>query len=69
MTKDYVERVEWETVKQDTQANHDNDGYAFGLNFIDFENEGDILDVMWFKTIEERDAEITNNKYTVVFDE
>jgi hypothetical protein len=50
-----VELVNWEDLKQDCQydADDDNGGYAYGLNIID--DEGQIVDVMWFKTEQERE--------------
>jgi hypothetical protein len=49
-------------------SSDDNDGYQYGLYLIDFENEGDIIEVYWFKTNEERDDFILENKFIVVFD-
>ncbi len=68
--KEYVERVMWETIRQDCKLppEDNNDGFIYGLNLIDFEGEGDIIDVQWFKTEEERENCITENNFIVVFD-
>jgi hypothetical protein len=68
--KTYVERVLWETIRKDCKypIEDDNNGFSFGLNFIDFEVEGDIIDVEWFKTEEERENYIIENNFEVVFD-
>jgi hypothetical protein len=69
MAKEYVEKVMWDDIKQDCKvSSDDNDGYQYGLYLIDFENEGDIIEVYWFKTNEERDDFILENKFIVVFD-
>ena len=69
MAKEYVEKVMWDDIKQDCNvSSDDNDGYQYGLYLTDFENEGDIIEVFWFKTSEERENYILENKFTVIFD-
>ena len=51
----YIEKVNW--IEQ-FPNNGNNDGYIYGINYLDFENEGDILDCEWFKTEEERETAI-----------
>lgn len=69
MTKNYAERVKWETIRQDCKLpeSDNNDGFTFGLHYIDFEGEGDILDTEWFKSNEERELSITENNLVIVF--
>jgi hypothetical protein len=71
MEKVYAERVMWETIKQDCKLpiEDDNEGFIYGLNLIDFEGEGDIIEVQWFKEGEEREKFIVDNNLTIVFDE
>jgi hypothetical protein len=71
MEKVYAERVMWETIKQDCKLpiEDDNEGFIYGLNLIDFEGEGDIIEVQWFKEGEEREKFIIDNNLTIVFDE
>ena len=70
MEKEYVERVLWETIKQDCKLplEDNNNGYLYGLHFTDFENEGDIIDTHWFKTSEEREDFIKENNFIVVYE-
>lgn len=42
----------------------DNEGYVYGINLIDDDNE--IMDCQWFKTELERDREATNTGYEVI---
>ena len=71
MQKEYVEKIMWETIKQDCKLPIDdnNDGFVYGLNIIDFEGEGDIIDVEWFKTEDERENYITENNFIVIFND
>jgi hypothetical protein len=65
-----VELIMWETVKKDCKYpdSDDNDGYIFGINLIDTEGEGDIMDVQWFKTNKERNDFIKNNNLKILED-
>jgi len=69
-TKVYVERVMWETVRKDCKypESDQNNGLIYGLNYTDFEGEGDIYEVEWFKTSEEREERIREEKLTIIFD-
>ena len=69
MEKQYVERVMWETVRQDCgyPKSDQNEGFIYGLYLTDFECEGDIIDVQWFKTSEERESCIKENNFIVIF--
>jgi hypothetical protein len=71
MEKVYAERVMWETIRQDCKypLEDNNEGFIYGLNLIDFEGEGDIIEVQWFKEGEEREKFIIDNNLTIVFDE
>lgn len=51
----YIEKVIF-TDQYPKEGN--NDGYIYGINYLDFQNEGDILDCEWFKTEEEREKAI-----------
>ena len=68
--KIYVERVMWETVRKDCKypESDQNNGLIYGLNFTDFEGEGDIYEVEWFATSEEREKCIEDNNAEVIFD-
>jgi hypothetical protein len=63
-----IELVDWETVRSDCKypKEDNNEGYIFGMNLIDFEGEGDILEVQWFKTNEERETFISENNLRVI---
>jgi hypothetical protein len=52
-----AELVLWEEVRKDCgyPETDDNDGYTYGLNFMEGD---DISDVEWYKTIEERNQVI-----------
>jgi hypothetical protein len=54
--KIYVELIMWEDIKRDCNypQEDNNEGFIYGLNYVDFENEGDIYEVEWFKSDEER---------------
>lgn len=71
MEKQYVERVMWEEIRRDCKypIEDDNNGYIYGLYLIDFEGEGDILDIEWFKTSAEREQYINVFNFEVVFDD
>lgn len=66
----YVERVMWETIRRDCKLpeSDQNEGLIYGLHFTDFEGEGDIYEVMWFKTGEEREKCIVDENAIVIFD-
>ena len=53
--RNYIEKVNWFNEFPD---NGDNEGYIYGINYIDFEGEGDILDCEWFKSENEREFAI-----------
>jgi hypothetical protein len=54
--KIYVELIMWEEIKRDCKypKEDNNNNFIYGLNYTDFENEGDIYEVEWFKSEEER---------------
>ena len=54
--KIYVELIMWEEIKRDCKypEEDNNDNFIYGLNYTDFENEGDIYEVEWFKSDKER---------------
>jgi len=68
--KIYVEKIIWDDVKKDMKYPEcdDNEGYIYGLNFTDFEGEGDIYEVSWYKTDEERQKEIEEIKAIIIFE-
>lgn len=68
MEKQYVELVMWESIRRDCKypIEDNNNGFIYGLNLIDFEGEGDIIDVEWFKTGEERNKFINDNNFIVI---
>lgn len=55
-----VELVLWEQVQLDCKypKEDNNNGYTYGLNLLD---NGDIIDVEWFKSDQERFEYIKNN--------
>ena len=63
--KEYIERVTWESIRQDCKlpSEDNNQGFIYGINFVDFENEGGIIDVQWFETSEEREVFISINNF------
>jgi len=65
-----VEMIMWESIQRDCKLpkEDNNDGYIYGLNLIDVEGEGDIIDVQWFKESEERDTFITENNLEIIQD-
>jgi hypothetical protein len=56
--KIYVELIMWEEIKRDCKypEEDNNNNFIYGLNYTDFENEGDIYQVEWFKS-EKQDEE------------
>ena len=54
--KTYYEIINWSTVQEDCQYEDDNNGYIYGLYYID--KDGQIMDAEWFRTEEERISEI-----------
>ena len=61
----YIEKVNW---LEQFPNQDDNGGYIYGVNYLDFENEGDILDCEWFKTEEERERAINEiENFRIVF--
>jgi hypothetical protein len=69
-TVSYAERIMWDTIKADCKLpeSDNNDGFIYGLNLIEFEAEGDIIDVQWFKESDEREKFIEENNLIIVFD-
>jgi len=63
-----VELVMWESVRRDMKypKSDNNDGFIYGLNLIDDKGEGDIIDVQWFKTGEERNTFIDENNLRII---
>jgi hypothetical protein len=63
-----IELVMWETVRRDCKypKSDNNDGFIYGINLIDTEGEGDIMDVQWFKTNEERNDFIEKNNLRIL---
>ena len=61
--KTYVEKVSWDNQQGD------NSGYIYGINYIDFEGEGDILDCEWYKTEEEREKAISELENVIILSE
>jgi hypothetical protein len=55
--KTYIEKVNWNNLARDWNDG-DNDGYVYGINYVDFENAGDIIDCEWYRTEEEREKAI-----------
>lgn len=55
--------MDYELVLASDVFNDDNDGYEYGINWID-EDEGFVIDCEWFKTEEERNKIIEEfNKF------
>jgi len=54
----YFEYIIWDEITDD--PNDDNEGYIYGINFIDGDS-GEALDSQWFKSEEERDEFINKN--------
>jgi uncharacterized protein YjhX (UPF0386 family) len=54
----YFEYIIWDEIIDD--PNDDNEGYIYGINFIDGDS-GEALDSQWFKSEEERDEFINKN--------
>lgn len=54
--------VEWADIKADCQYDHDNDGSIYGIHYED--DDGQIVDAVWFKTeVERADAMPVSNHY------
>lgn len=53
--KNYIEKANWITEFPDSG---NNDGYIYGIAYVDFERAGDIMEWEWFKTEEEREKAI-----------
>jgi hypothetical protein len=64
----YGEFEYWEDVRRDCgyPESDNNEGLAYGLNYIDFEGEGDIYEVCWYATEEERDAVVKAENIKVI---
>ena len=58
--ENFVELILWEQVQLDCKypKEDNNNGYTYGLNLLD---NGDIIDVEWFKSDQERFEYIKNN--------
>ena len=67
-TQQTIELVMWETVRRDCKypKEDNNDGFIYGINLIDIDGEGDIIDVQWFKTNEKRNKFIDKNNLRIV---
>ena len=63
-----IELVMWETVRRDCKypKEDNNEGFIYGINLIDIDGEGDIIDVQWFKTNEKRNKFIDKNNLRIV---
>ena len=63
-----IELVMWETVRRDCKypESDNNDGFIYGINLIDIEGEGDIIEVQWFKESEERNDFIEENDLRIL---
>tara|TARA_R110000787_G_scaffold214353_3_gene323600 strand:- start:729 stop:959 length:231 start_codon:yes stop_codon:yes gene_type:complete len=63
-----VELVMWESVRRDCKypKEDNNEGFIYGLNLIDIQGEGDIIEVQWFKTNCERNSFIDENNLRIV---
>lgn len=68
--KTYVELIMWETIKKDCKLPEadNNNGLIYGINYTDFEGEGDIYEVEWFSTEEERQQRIKEENATIIFE-
>lgn len=68
MSKIYVELIMWEEIKRDCKypEEDNNDNFIYGLNYIDFENEGDIYEVEWFINDKERFEKIDELKAIII---
>jgi hypothetical protein len=66
--KDKIELVNWETIRSDCKypQEDNNDGYIFGIAYIDFDGEDDILDYEWFKTENDRCDYINENNLEIL---
>jgi hypothetical protein len=66
--KDKIELVNWETIRSDCKypQEDNNDGYIFGIAYIDFDGESDILDYEWFKTEKDRCDYINENNLEIL---
>lgn len=62
-----AEFVEWKDIKQDMKLPEDdnNDGYVYGIHYLDDEGV-DVIEAEWFKTNEERYAEVEKEKLDVI---
>ena len=67
-TQQTIELVMWETVRRDCKypITDNNKGFIYGINLIDIDGEGDIIDVQWFKTNEKRNKFIDKNNLRIV---
>ena len=63
-----IDLVMWETVRRECKypKSDNNSGYIYGINLIDTEGEGDIIDVQWFKTNKERNEFIDENNLRIL---
>ena len=68
MSKVYAELIMWDIIKRDCKYpdNDNNNNYIYGLNFLDFEGDGDIYEVMWFINEEERHKCILDNNAIII---
>ena len=73
MEKQFAEIVMWEQVRQDCKypKEDNNNGLIYGLYLIDDFNEddlgsGEVIDVEWFETDEERYKVIKENNLKII---
>ncbi len=67
MEQQLAEIVMWEKVRQDCKypKEDNNNGYTYGLNLLD---NGDIIDVQWFKNDKERFEFVKQHDLTIIND-
>ena len=65
--ENYVELILWEQVRLDCKypKEDNNNGYTYGLNLLD---NGEIIDVQWFKNNKERFDFVKEHDLTIIND-
>ena len=65
--ENYVELILWEQVRLDCKypKEDNNNGYTYGLNLLD---NGEIIDVQWFKNDQERFDFVKEHDLTIIND-
>ncbi len=63
-----IELVMWESVRRDCKLpkSDNNEGDIYGINLIDVDGEGDIIEMQWFKTTKERNNFIDENDLRII---